>query len=166
MLNRVFQPFIDKSPTSVIARGLLEQTLNPEKLDQWFERTALSQYTRDLLFSSVFQMMNEVVFATKPSIHAAYQSLQDELDVSVQSVYNKLNALELTTSTARVRYSAEKIGPIILEMQGERGPLLPGFRVQMLDGNCIEASEHRIKALRTTGSGALPGKSLVVFDLD
>ncbi|MBK8752577.1 MAG: hypothetical protein IPL99_13440 [Candidatus Competibacteraceae bacterium] len=35
---------------------------------------------------------------------------------------------------------------------------------KLLDGNCIEASEHRIEVLRTTKSAALPGKSLVVFD--
>jgi len=34
----------------------------------------------------------------------------------------------------------------------------------MLDGNCIEASEHRLDVLRDTRAGALPGKSLVVFD--
>ena len=43
-------------------------------------------------------------------------------------------------------------------------PLLPGYRVKLLDGNCIEASEHRIKELRTLAAGALPGKSLVVLD--
>jgi len=36
--------------------------------------------------------------------------------------------------------------------------------VKILDGNAIEASEHRLKDLRATASGALPGKSLVVFD--
>ncbi len=74
MLDSVFQPFIEKSPISVMARGLLERALNPTKLNEWFKRTAFSQYTRKLLFSSVFQMMNGVVFTTKPSVHAAYQS--------------------------------------------------------------------------------------------
>ena len=41
---------------------------------------------------------------------------------------------------------------------------MPGFRVKLLDGNRIEASEHRIKELRTLAAGALPGKSLVVYD--
>jgi len=42
--------------------------------------------------------------------------------------------------------------------------LLPGYRVKMLDGNCIEATEHRLDVLRQTKAGALPGKSLVVYD--
>jgi len=33
-----------------------------------------------------------------------------------------------------------------------------------LDGNCLAASEHRLKPLRATTAGPLPGKSLVVFD--
>lgn len=164
MLNGLFQPFIEKSPVTVIARGLLEHALNPAKLNDWFENTALSQYTRKLLFSSIFQMMHEVVFTIKPSINAAFQPLQEELDVSVQSVYNKLNALEPTTSTELVRYTAEAISPIIKEMKGSREPLLPGFRLKILDGNCIEATEHRLKVLRATAAAPLPGKSLVVFD--
>jgi len=36
--------------------------------------------------------------------------------------------------------------------------------VKFLDGNCLEATDHRLKVLRGTRAGALPGKSLVVFD--
>ena len=33
-----------------------------------------------------------------------------------------------------------------------------------MDGNCLAASEHRLKPLRETTAGPLPGKSLVTFD--
>ena len=33
-----------------------------------------------------------------------------------------------------------------------------------MDGNCIEASELRLKPLRGSASGALPGKSLVIYE--
>ena len=33
-----------------------------------------------------------------------------------------------------------------------------------MDGNCIEASEHRLEVRQTTNAGALPGKSLVIYD--
>jgi hypothetical protein len=36
--------------------------------------------------------------------------------------------------------------------------------MKYLDGNCLAGSEHRLKALRATAAGALPGKALVVFD--
>lgn len=54
--------------------------------------------------------------------------------------------------------------PLISHLDGERSPWLPGYRVKILDGNCIEASERRLKVLREVRAGALPGKSLVVYE--
>ena len=45
-----------------------------------------------------------------------------------------------------------------------RTPLLPGYNVKMLDGNCIAKTEHRLEVLRYTSAGPLPGKSLVIYD--
>jgi IS4 transposase len=47
---------------------------------------------------------------------------------------------------------------------GARAPWLPGYQVKIVDGNAIEASEHRLKDLRGVAAGALPGKSLVVYE--
>ena len=49
-------------------------------------------------------------------------------------------------------------------MGGERAPWLAGYRVKIVDGNCLEASEHRIQELRQATGRALPGKSLVVYE--
>jgi Transposase DDE domain len=49
-------------------------------------------------------------------------------------------------------------------LEGERRPWLAGYRVKIIDGNCIESSEHRLKVLRDVEAGALPGKSLVVYE--
>ena len=61
MLSPIFERFVEKSPISVMARGMMEHALNPNQLDQWFEKTAEAQYTKDLLFSSVFDIMSQVV---------------------------------------------------------------------------------------------------------
>jgi hypothetical protein len=164
IFSTVFKRFAEQSPIPVIARGLMERVLNPEQLDQWFEQNAEGQYTRELLFSSIFDIMSLVVCGIRKTVHAAYQAGKENLGVSVTSVYNKLNGLEVTTSAKLVRYAARELQPIIEELGGAQEPLLPGFRVKILDGNAIEASEHRLKDLRATASGALPGKSLVVFD--
>src|SRR5256714_14600408 len=50
------------------------------------------------------------------------------------------------------------------QLDGARVPWLPGYRVKIMDGNCIEASDRRLKALREVQGGALPGKSLVVYE--
>ena len=164
MLNPVFEPFAEKSPISVMARGMLERVLNPEQLDEWFDTTAKEQYTKDLLFSTIFDLMSQVVRGSQPSVHAAFQASVEDVGVSITSVYNKLNGIEADTSAELVRYAAEQVEPIIIELLGEQTPLLPGKRIKLLDGNCIEKSEHRIGELRFVGSGPLPGKSLVVYD--
>ncbi len=164
MLNPIFEKFVEKSPVSVIARGMMERLLNPEQLDQWFDETAQEQYTKDLLFSSVFDIMTQVVSGSRRTVYAAHQASKEEIGVSVASVYNKLNGIEVNTSAELVRYAARAVTPIIEGLKGTRRSPLPGYPVRLLDGNCIEASEHRIKELRTLSAGALPGKSLVVYD--
>jgi hypothetical protein len=163
-LNPVFKRFVEKTPISVMARGTMERVLNPEQLNEWFDKAAQEQYTRELLFSSVFDIMSQVVLDSHRSVNAAYQASEGDIAVSVTSVYNKLNGIETKTSAELVRYAAGEITPVIEKLGGKVKPLLPGFRVKLLDGNCIEATEHRIKELRSTGAGALPGKSLVVYD--
>ena len=164
MLGDVFERFVAQSPISVMVRASLERVLGADRLDLWFERTAQKQYTRDLLFSSVFDMMNQVVFCVKPSVRAAYQARQDDVGASLVSVYNKLNNLETHTAAELVRYSARELTPLIEHMDGERAPWLEGYRIKIVDGNCLEASEHRIEELREATGRALPGKSLVVYE--
>ena len=71
MLNPVFDQFAKKSPISVMARGMMERVLNPQQLDEWFAKTADQQYTRDLLFSTVFDLTSLVISGSHRSIHAA-----------------------------------------------------------------------------------------------
>jgi hypothetical protein len=164
VLGEIFQGFVEASPLSVMVRGTLERVLGAEALDAWYERTAEKQYTRQLLFSTVYELMSEVVFCIKPSLHAAYQGRQQTVGASTVAVYAKLQGIETTTSAQLVRYSASALAPAIAQLQGERAPWLAGYPVKIIDGNCIEATEHRLKPLRGLSAGALPGKSLVVFD--
>lgn len=164
MLPELFQPFINKSPVSVMARGLLERFLNPAQLDEWFDKTAQEQYTRELLFSSVLGLMTDVVCGVRPSLNRAYGARVDEIPVSLTSVYNKVNGIEPQTSAALVRYSAEQAQEVIEELGAKREPVLAGYPVRILDGNCLAASEKRLKPLRGERAAALPGKSVVVYD--
>lgn len=146
-----------------MVQGLLEQILNEEKLNIWFEANRGRQYTGELLFSTVVALMLEVVCQMRTSVHVAYRNTEN-ITVSFTSLYNKLNCMKTETSAALVRYVAKESEAIIREMKGELPALLPGYRTKLLDGNCIEATHHRLKVLRDTKAGALPGKSLVVFD--
>ena len=164
MLGDVFERFVEKSPISVMVRATLERVLGADRLDLWYERTAEKQYTRELLFSTVYDLMSQGVFCVQPSVRAAYLAHEADVGTSIVSVYNKLNGLETRTSAELVRYSAREFAPLIAQMEGERAPWLEGYRVKIVDGNCLEASEHRLKALREATGRALPGKSLVVYE--
>jgi hypothetical protein len=164
LLDKVFEPFIKETPICVMARGVLQRILDPQHIDQLFAQTAERQYTNELLFSSLVDLMSRVVLGQEPSVHAAYRKLEDQLPVSDQSVYNKLQHVELPVSAALVRDSAQRIAPVIRALRASLPPLLPGYRVKFLDGNHLAATEHRLEELRPTWAAPLPGIALAVLD--
>lgn len=162
MFSEVFERFIQNRPIAVMVRVLLESFLNADQMDRWFDTVRQSQYTKDILFSSMVGLMLNVVCNIRPSVHSAYR--HSEMEASVVALYGKLQNLEPMTSQGLVRYIAGEAAVLIHHIGGTNPPLLPGYRVKFLDGNCIEATEHRVEVLRGTKAGALPGKALVVFD--
>lgn len=162
MFGEVLERFIQNRPVAVMVRILLESFLNAAQLDRWFDTVRQTQYTKEILFSSIVGLMLRVVCHIRPSIHSAYR--HSDIQASVVALYGKLQHLEPTTSQGLVRYIAGEAEALIQNMGGTTVALLPGYRVKFLDGNCIEATEHRLEVLRGTRAGALPGKALVVFD--
>jgi hypothetical protein len=162
MFSDVFQRFIQKRPVATMVLILLENFLNADKLDRWFNTVRQSQYTKEILFSSIIGLMLNVVCNIRPNVHSAYRD--SEIQASVVALYAKLQNMELTTSQALVRYIAGEAEILLHHVGGTHLDLLPGYRVKFLDGNSIEGTEHRLDVLRGTKAGALPGKALVVFD--
>ena len=164
LLNDVFERFAQDSPVAVMVRGLLENTLAPRYLDELFESVSERQYTRTLLFSSVVDLMGLVVNRIRPAVNAAYHARVETIGVTLKSVYNKLDNLEPVISAAFARDTAARLESVVTTMGGALPPLLPGYRVKILDGNHLASTQHRIKELRTIRAGALPGQALVVLD--
>jgi IS4 transposase len=164
LLNNVFERFAQQSPVAVMVRGLLENTLTPASVDALFEEQAENQYTRELLFSQIVDLMGQVVCGSYPSVNAAYQKQRDGFTVSRTAVYDKVNGVEPHVSAALTRQTAASLTEVIRELGGALPDLLPGYRVKILDGNCLAKTEHRLKELRTVAAGPLPGKALVVLD--
>lgn len=163
-LSELFQPFVEATPVCVLARGVLQRLLEPTALDALFARTAQRQYTRDLLFSTAVDLMAQVVLGRKPSVHAAYQALADQIPVSDTAVYDKLQHMELGVSASLVHDSGHRATRLIQALHATEPPWLPGYHAKIIDGNHLEATEHRLAELRTTWAAPLPGKGLVVFD--
>jgi IS4 transposase len=160
----VFERFTQGDTIPVMAQAAMENALSPRIIDQLFDDVAERQYTRDLLFSSIVEMMSLVVCRIQPSINAAYQKNAVPISVSLQAIYRKLNRIETATASALVRKSDERLAPVISAMGSTLTPFLPGYRTKILDGNHLPGTEHRIRELRTMRAGALPGQALVVFD--
>ena len=164
VLDEVFERFAQQSPVAVMARAALEHALSPLAIDSLFEQVAERQYTRTLLFSSVVDLMGAVVARIHPAVNAAYRARAETIGVSIRALYDKLNRTEPGLSAELVRHTARTLGPVITAMGGERAAWLPGYRVKILDGNHLASTQHRLKELRTTRAGALPGQALVVLD--
>ena len=160
----VFQRFVEDSPVCVMTQALLENTLSPTTVDSLFANHAEWQYTRNLLFSDIVHLMSLVVCGIRPSINSAFKKMAPYLGVTKKAVYDKIRRVEVTTSAALVRHSGSALAAIIDELGGRKAPWLKGYRVRILDGNHLPGTEHRIKPLRFTRAGALPGHSLVVLD--
>jgi IS4 transposase len=166
MLPAPFQTFVQRTPIAVLARASLESLFQPAELDDLFRQTARSQYQHQLLFSHLVDLMLTVVLRQQPSVHAAYRYLRAEgrLCVSPGAVYEKRARMELGVSAALVRHSAQRAAPVIAHLKAGEPSWLPGWRVRILDGSHLAATEHRLQELRPTWAGALPGAVLAVLD--
>jgi IS4 transposase len=164
MLAPIFDAFIQESPISVMMRGLMEQVFRPQRLDELFETHAKLQYTRELLFSSLVNLLSLVVCGIHPSVNAAYKAQAETLNVNRAALYQKLNGVELEVSAALMRETPRELAQLIRQMGGEQRPLLAGYSVRILDGNALAATDHRLQVLRSVAAAPLPGKSLVVLD--
>src|SRR5690349_9706228 len=146
-----------------MARVALEHALPSDWINAVFEEHRHRQYSRELLFSTVIELVTLVSLGLRPSLHAAARSLE-RLPVSIGALYDKVNRTEPGVLRALVRGSAERLGPVTAGWDG--GASLPGWQVRVLDGNHLPASKKRLAPLRGFRGAALPGQSLVVCDPD
>ena len=154
----------EKSPVTVMARLALQRALQPAWVDELFEREAGTQYQRELLFSTTVELMS-VAVGLRPSLHAAAQACP-ELPVSVQALYDKIKRTEPHLVRTLVAGRAERLIDVLAPMTKGKAPVVPGYRLRIVDGNHLPAGEKRIKPLPGFRGAVLPGHSLVVHDPD
>jgi len=164
VFSEVFERFVERSPACVMYRSVLENAFAPSKLDGLFRKVAVGQYERELLFSTLVDLTSLVVCRISPSVHAAYVRQREKVTVSIKALYDKLSLVEPGTSRALVQHAAAQGRELIDRTKGRRKPLLKGYRTRILDGNHLAGTEHRLKVLRKTAAGALPGQTLVLLD--
>jgi IS4 transposase len=166
MFNEVIDRFVEESPTTVMFRATLENSVTPELVDEVFAKNAKRQYFRELLFSSLVNLLAVVVTRIRRSVNDAYRAKKEQFRVSVAAIYDKLSGVEPEVSRQLVRQTTLRMAEVVDRLGARRQPLLRGYRVKIIDGNHLAATEHRLKELRTIRSGPLPGLALVVLEPD
>lgn len=164
VLNDVFERFVKKAPVSVMVRATVENVLNAGSLNAIFEKNAQKQYTGDLLFSTMVEIMGLVVCQIYPKVNAVYVDRKEQIGVTIKSVYNKLQGVEPVVSRALVRGTAAQMRAIIDKTGSPAQPLLAGYRTKIVDGNHLRRTDRRIGELRGMNVAPLPGQALVIFD--
>lgn len=160
----IFERFEKNRPIAVLAQMALDRLLSEKELDDLFFECADQQYQRSLLFSSLARLMASVVLCRQRSVRAAYQQMAEELSVSLNAVYGKLDRIEPILSQAIVRYSYRQFKAVCDHLGAVANSPVAGYRPKILDGNHLSACEHRLKETRHSTAAPLPGKLLVVLD--
>ncbi len=162
----LFERFIEQSPVTVMVRATLEHVFSRENLDAIFADAAVRQRPSELLFSSTVELLAMVVWRQRDSLGQAYRDAKEQFDVSVRSVYNKINGTETQVCRQLVVRTAAPLVEAVDALQTGRLPKLAGYRTRIIDGNHLTSTDHRLEVLRRTGSGPLPGQTLAVLDAD
>ncbi|WP_137940533.1 IS4 family transposase, partial [Chitinivorax sp. B] len=146
-----------------MARLALEQALPAGWVDEVFDAHRHRQYPRELMFSTVVELMTLVTLGLRPSLHAAARKMGN-LPVSMAALYDKLNRTEPAILRGLVRGSAQRLMPVSAHLDEHSS--LPGWQLRIVDGNHLPGTEKRLAPLRGHRGAALPGHSLVVYDPD
>lgn len=144
--DAVLERFVKNSHVNVMARLVLQRAVSTEWMDSVFEAHRQRQYTRELLFSTVVDLTSVVAIELRPSLHAAAKASEE--GTSVAAIYEKVNRMGPGLVRALVRGSAQRLELVVQPLRTGQKPWAEGYRVRVMDGNYLPASEKRLKPLR------------------
>ena len=146
-LGEVFERFLQQAPISVMFRALLEHALDPAEIDRLFEETATSQYTRELLFSSIVDLMGARRLRRPalgprrlPGLARRDRRLADGR--LREAPGHRARRLPRPSSGT----TAGRLAPLVRQLDATLPQPVPGYRAKILDGNHLAGTEHRLKA--------------------
>ena len=148
--------FEQHSPASVMTRTVLEQAPPVDWIDDVFDTRRRHQYARELLLSTIVELLTRVALGVRPSLHAAARRSED-LPVSLTALYNTVKRSEPDIPETVVRGSAERLAPVMAGLGNEAS--LPGWTLRVLDGDHFFRwrEAHRAVARPPRRGSARPG---------
>jgi hypothetical protein len=146
LLGDMLERFVQDAPMPVLFRLLMERALDPCELDRLFESTATRQYTRELLFSSIVDLIGAVVCRVKPSVRRAYID-HAGIAATLTAVYEKLKGTEPAVCRALVQATGKRLAEVVRQLEPDRPTSLPGYRAKVFDGNHLAGTASRRPAI-------------------
>lgn len=98
MIQTLLDRFTKETPVAVMVRAMLANAWSDKNIDRIFRDTVVPQRQDHLLFSTVVNPLHLAVFKIKPSLHSAYISRREEIDITITAVYDKIAGAELAVS--------------------------------------------------------------------
>lgn len=88
------EKYEQQAPAAVMTRLAHDRALPAQWIDEVFEHNRQRQYPRELLFSSMVELLTLVTLGLRPSLHAAARKMVDRLPVSLAALYAKVKRTE------------------------------------------------------------------------
>lgn len=160
--DKVMERFLDGRPVPVMLDALLTHALPDSFLDELFEEHAQVQYTRELLFSTVTDVLLRVVMRVRRSVRAAALD-HPGLPCSLTALYDKLAGTEPALCERLVGACADRLEGVLDHMPAAAHPEpVAGLRLLTVDGNVLAGTEHRLAETRGCSAAALPGMTVAL----
>ena len=93
VFSSVFEKFAKAHSVAMMARALMERALEPKGVNALFRKHAKRQYEKDLLFSTMVDVMARVVCRMQPSVNKAYAVMREQIPVSLRALYAKIDGV-------------------------------------------------------------------------
>lgn len=164
VLPAILDPFAEGAAPAVMTQLALDWMIERTSIDVILEEVAEGQYDREFLLGHFVQVMADVACGFRRSPRAAFLKRQLDQIASISAFYRKLARMEPAVPAAIVRETAARARDLIAAGGGLLPEPIEGFATRILDGNVLTGTDHRITELRSTLSGALPGKSLAIYE--
>jgi hypothetical protein len=164
MVVDVIKRFSEGAPAAMLFRGLFARVFSNERMDQIFRDHKQRQLESEVVFSSLIHLLTPVVSGGKPSVHASYQERREQLGVSKQALYDKLQGVEPAVSSALVGVPAAELGRVLSKAKATKPDPVAGYHTFVIDGKRLDGTEHRLQETRLIKSAPLPGTVLALLD--
>jgi hypothetical protein len=160
----LFKKFANNRPMATLGLISVRTIFSDSAIDDIFNETADTQYTKEIAFSLVANLLGSVALYGAPSINSAYQKVSPMVPVSLSALYQKLRNTEPKVCEVLVRRPAQRADQLIRQLKAVREEPIDGYRLRIIDGNYLARTQRRILELRNSTVSSLPGMSIAVYD--